>query len=249
MATGVNEIVLTGVNIGDFGRKNNETFFNLLTELDKIEIPRIRLSSVEPDLLSDDLIEFISRSSHFMPHFHIPLQSGSDKILKSMKRRYLTENYQSRIQKIRSLLPAACIASDVIVGFPGETDDDFAATYHFIESLDISYLHVFTYSCRDNTLAARMQDPVASKIKKERSDLLHELSDKKKKRFYLNNRGRDASVLFESDNSNGYMHGFTENYLKVKTLFDPGYSNRILSVRLDNLDSDLTYIISMKNVN
>jgi threonylcarbamoyladenosine tRNA methylthiotransferase MtaB len=247
--TGIKEIVLTGVNIGDFGRQNNESFLDLLKALDKVsEIQRIRISSIEPDLLSDEIIDLIGHSVRIMPHFHIPLQSGSDHVLKSMKRKYNTDLFTSRVNKIRSTLPLACIASDVIAGFPGETDVDFAETYELIEKLDLSYLHVFSYSSRENTLAAKMDDPVPDKIKKKRSDLLHDLSHKKKTAFYLKNMGQEEYVLLESDNTNGFMHGFTGNYIKICTPYDPALSNKIKKVKLDRLDKDLTYIVKSEEL-
>jgi len=241
---GVKEIVLTGVNIGDFGRNTKETFFDLIRELEKLsEIPRIRVSSIEPDLLNDAVIDLIASSRKFMPHFHIPLQSGSARILKLMKRKYDRELFGSRIRKIRDLLPLACIASDVIVGFPGESEDEFRETYDFIEGLELSYIHVFSYSRRANTLAAGMAEPVQDKIKKQRSELLHQLSENKKKMFYLKNKGLTAHILFESDNSNGFMHGFTENYIKVKTKFDPLLVNQVVAMTLDVLGEELCYIV------
>jgi threonylcarbamoyladenosine tRNA methylthiotransferase MtaB len=243
--TGIKEIVLTGVNIGDFGRHNNESFIDLLKTMDKVsEIPRIRISSIEPDLLSDEIIDFIGRSERIMPHFHIPLQSGSDHVLKAMKRKYNRDLFTSRVLKIRSTLPLACIASDVITGFPGETNDDFTETFELIEELDISYLHVFSYSSRENTLAAKMTDLVLDKIKKQRSDLLHDLSHKKKKTFYLKNQGHEEHVLFESDNTKGFMHGFTGNYIKVSTPYNQELSNKIKKIKLEQLDEDLAYIVN-----
>ncbi|MEI7981209.1 MAG: tRNA (N(6)-L-threonylcarbamoyladenosine(37)-C(2))-methylthiotransferase MtaB [Bacteroidota bacterium] len=240
---GIHEIVLTGVNIGDFGKKNGESFFGLICALEKLEgISRFRISSVEPDLLHDDIIEFVAASGKFLPHFHIPLQSGCNKILQAMHRKYTTEIYKSRILRIRSLMPFACIAADVIVGFPSENDEDFEETVWFLEHLDISYLHVFTYSRRDNTLASKMTDWVPEKIKKQRSERLHSLSDKKKNIFYRQNLGRQVSVLYESDNSAGYMHGFSENYLKVKTPFDPTLVNKIKTVNLLKMDNDGCWI-------
>jgi threonylcarbamoyladenosine tRNA methylthiotransferase MtaB len=240
--SGVKEVVLTGVNIGDFGKNTRETFLDLIRELEKVsEIPRIRVSSIEPDLLNDAIIGLIASSKKFMPHFHIPLQSGSDRILKRMKRKYDHELFASRIRKIRDLLPLACIATDVIVGFPGESEDDFRETYDFIEDLELSYLHVFSYSRRANTLAAGMNEQVQDKIKKQRSELLHQLSENKKKIFYLKNTGLTANVLFESDNSNGFMHGFTENYIKVKTKYDPRLVNQVVPVRLDVLGEELCF--------
>ncbi len=239
ITNGIREIVLTGVNIGDFGRQNNENFLRLITTLDSIEgMNRIRISSIEPDLLSNETIEFVATSKHFLPHFHIPLQSGCNKILKAMHRKYNRELYASRVQKIKELMPHACIAADVIVGFPGETDEDFHDTLCFLESMAVSYLHVFTYSKRENTLAAKMEAPVPDGVKKHRSNVLHKLSDQKKQAFYRNNLGLEAMVLFESDNSQGFMHGFTENYIKVKTKFNPAYSNQIMKVKLENLAED-----------
>ncbi len=242
-ATGIREIILTGVNIGDFGHHNGETFAGLVDALENTEeIPRIRISSIEPDLLNDAIIEKIAVSKRFMPHFHIPLQSGNDRVLSAMKRKYNCDLYASRVRNIHALLPSACIAADVIVGFPGETDEEFESTYEFINSLNISYLHVFTYSKRDHTLAGKMTDPVQDKVKKERSDRLHHLSELKKKEFYLQNIGKEAHVLFESDNSEGFMHGFTENYIRVKTKYDPGLVNQIVPVTLNKIDPDGTFI-------
>lgn len=241
---GIMEIVLTGVNIGDFGKENGETFLQLIQALDNTAgMNRIRISSIEPDLLSNEIIEFAASSRHILPHFHIPLQSGCNRILKSMHRKYSRELYASRVMKIREMMPRACIAADVIVGFPGETTDDFRETLDFLRSLEISYMHVFTYSRRDNTLAARMDAAVPDIVKKERSDVLHELSDRKKEQFYLGSRGFMAEVLFESDNSQGYMHGFSENYIKVKKKYDPEHINRIIRVKLDHLDEDGAYIV------
>ena len=241
---GIREIVLTGVNIGDFGKQHGEDFPGLLRELDgKAGVPRIRISSIEPDLLTDEIISFVASSRKILPHFHIPLQSGSDKTLKAMQRKYDTTLYAGRIEKIRTLLPFACIAADVIAGFPGETDEDFDETFRFLEQLDISYMHVFTYSKRERTRAAKMDGHLPGNILKARSERLHLLSDTKKRRFYETNRGRQEEVLFESDNVNGFMHGFTGNYIKVKTLFNPYKMNQIIPVTLNNLDQDLTYVI------
>ena len=239
LSNGIKEIVLTGVNIGDFGRQNGESFLQLISALDQVEgLNRIRISSIEPDLLTNEIIGIVAASKNFLPHFHIPLQSGCNKILKAMHRRYNLELYSSRVQKIRELMPRACIAADVIVGFPGETDEDFSDTFNFLKQLEISYMHVFTYSKRDNTLAARMEAVVPDKVKKERSDALHKLSDEKKHQFYEQNQGRDAMVLFESDNSQGFMHGFTENYIKVKTTFNPDVVNQVIKVKLEILGED-----------
>ncbi len=230
---GIHEIVLTGVNIGDFGTANGESLYELIRELDSIdEISRFRISSIEPDLLSDEIIEFVAGSQRFLPHFHIPLQSGCNKTLKAMRRRYDRELYAGRIEKIRALLPNACIAADVIVGFPGETDIDFVETMAFIKQLDISYLHVFSYSIRDHTFASTMPGRVPEQVTKHRSEKLHRLSEEKKKHFYHQNQGCEVRVLYESDNTNGYMHGFSENYIKVKTPFNPLLMNTIRTVKL-----------------
>ncbi|MDP1622037.1 MAG: tRNA (N(6)-L-threonylcarbamoyladenosine(37)-C(2))-methylthiotransferase MtaB [Bacteroidales bacterium] len=245
IANDIREIVLTGVNIGDFGKTTGESFIGLIRALDAVEgMNRIRISSIEPDLLTNDIIEFVAASEHFLPHFHLPLQSGCNKILKAMHRKYDRELYTSRVQKIRQLIPGACIAADVIVGFPGETDEDFTDTCEFLEKLEISYMHVFTYSKRDNTLAAKMDTPVPDKVKKERSKALHKLSDHKKQQFYLQNMGREVKVLFESDNSQGFMHGFTENYIRVKTEYQQEYVNQLIHGKLTNLDADGIYQIA-----
>lgn len=245
VAAGVREIVLTGVNIGDFGRQTGESFIHLIKAIDELKnIPRIRISSIEPDLLSDEIIEFVAGSDRLMPHFHIPLQSGSDKILQAMKRKYDRELYASRIQKIRSLLPYACIAADVITGFPGESDDDFLESLNFIGDIDISYMHVFTYSNRENTFASKLTEQVPDKVKKERSERLHHLSEEKKKAFYLMNKGKTANVLFESDKTDGYMHGFSENYIKVGTIYDEHLINKIITCRLEDQGDNGFYLLS-----
>lgn len=235
-ARGVREIVLTGVNTGDFGLQNGkrvETFFQLIQALDTVDgIDRFRISSIEPNLLSDEIIEFVSKSNKFVPHFHIPLQSGSNKILKLMRRRYLRELYASRVDKIKSLMPHCCIGVDVIVGFPGEQDEDFLETYQFLNELNISYLHVFTYSERENTVAATMAESVPKNIRADRSKMLHNLSDKKRRKFYEEHLNSDATVLFENDIENGMMHGFTENYIRVTAKYDPLLVNELKSVRL-----------------
>lgn len=239
-ATGVREIVLTGVNTGDFGIQDGvrkEKFVDLVRALDDVEgIDRIRISSIEPNLLSDDIIEFVSQSKRFLPHFHIPLQSGSNKILKLMRRRYQRELYADRVRKIKELMPHCCIGVDVIVGFPGETREDFIETYEFLNQLDISYLHVFTYSERENTLAAEMPDSVPGSTRAERSKMLHILSDKKRRKFYEENIGKDANVLFENDVENGMMHGFTENYVRVIAKYDPILVNEVKKVRLSSIN-------------
>ena len=245
-ANGIREIILTGVNIGDFGRQNQESFFDLLQALEMAKVlERIRISSIEPDLLSDEIITHVAGSERFLHHFHIPLQSGNNKTLKAMHRKYNRELYAGRVEKIRSLMPDACIAADVIVGFPGETAEDFDDTYNFLKNLDISYMHVFTYSKRDNTLAAKMDDAVNEQEKKRRSLLLHQLSDEKKQQFYLQNAGKEAGVLFESDNSHGFMHGFTENYIKVKTPFNPELVNQVVPVKLIRPDHDGLYFVTL----
>jgi threonylcarbamoyladenosine tRNA methylthiotransferase MtaB len=237
--TEVREIVLTGVNTGDFGLQNGERverFIELIKELDQVEgIDRFRISSIEPNLLTDEIIEFVAASKKFVPHFHIPLQSGSNKILKLMRRRYQRELYASRVEKIKSLIPMCCIVVDVIVGFPGETHEDFLETYQFLNELNISYLHVFTYSERENTVAAQMPGRVPSKDRSERSKMLHILSDKKRRKFYEENLGQEATVLFENDVENGMMHGFTENYIRVTARYDPVLVNELKRVRLTSI--------------
>lgn len=240
-ATDVREIVLTGVNTGDFGLQDGERkehFIDLIKALDTLEgIDRFRISSIEPNLLTNEIIEFVSTSNKFVPHFHIPLQSGSNKILKLMRRRYLRELYADRVAKIKSLMPHCCIGVDVIVGFPGETHEDFIETYNFLNSLDISYLHVFTYSERENTLAATMPGVVAGNHRADRSKMLHILSDKKRRKFYEDNLGKTATVLFENDVENGMMHGFTENYIRVSAKYDPILINELKSVRLTSINA------------
>ncbi len=240
--TEVREIVLTGVNTGDFGisdGKRVEKFYDLIRALDEVEgIDRIRISSIEPNLLTDEIIEFVACSRRFAPHFHVPLQSGSDKILKRMRRRYLREVYADRVKKIKNLMPHACIGADVIAGFPGETDEDFLETYRFINELEVSYLHVFTYSERDNTLAATLPGKIPVPVRHERSKMLHILSDKKRRAFYAENIGRKAIVLFENDVENGIMYGFTENYIRVAAKYDPLLINEMKAVRLTGIGSD-----------
>ncbi len=240
-ASGVKEIVLTGVNTGDFGLqegKRVETFYQLVQELDKVEsINRFRISSIEPNLLSNDIIEFVAESKRFMPHFHIPLQSGSNKILKLMRRRYLRELYADRVAKIKSLMPHCCIGVDVIVGFPGETEEDFLETYNFINGLDVSYLHVFPYSERENTLAPEMPGKVSIKERNRRADMLRILSEKKKRHFYEQNIGKEFNVLFEDDVKDGLMEGFTENYVRVVAKYDPVLVNEQKHVRLTGINA------------
>lgn len=235
-ASGVKEIVLTGINLGDFGIRNDvreNRFIDLLNALDQVEvIDRIRISSIEPNLLSNEIINFVAFSRLVVPHFHIPLQSGSDKILGLMRRRYRRDLYASRIEEIKRLMPDCCIGVDVIVGFPGETHEDFIDTYNFLNSLNISYLHVFTYSERQNTAAAAMENAVPGSQRTERSKMLHILSEKKRRAFYSSQVGKNALVLFESDHKDGFMHGFTRNYVKVKTPYDPLLVNEIRQVKL-----------------
>ena len=226
------EIVLTGVNIGDFGKGSQETFFDLIQQLDKLEgIDRIRISSIEPNLLTNDIIKFCSKSEKFMPHFHVPLQSGSDKILGAMRRRYTRELYEERVTKIKSIMPDCCIGVDVIVGFPGETDEDFLDTYHFLNKLDISYLHVFTYSERPNTGAVEMEGAVSKDIRAERSKMLHILSDKKWRYFHEQFIDKDRPVLFETM-KNGKILGHTDNYIQIQVDGDLELINTIHSVKL-----------------
>jgi threonylcarbamoyladenosine tRNA methylthiotransferase MtaB len=242
--TDVKEVVLTGVNIGDFGYGTDENFYQLIQELDKIEgIERFRISSIEPNLLSDEIIEFVAKSKRFVPHFHIPLQSASDVLLESMRRRYKSDLYRSRIEKIKSLMPECCIGVDVIVGFPGETDEEFEKTYNFLNELDVSYLHVFTYSERDNTTALRIDGVVPVPKRKERNKMLTILSAKKKRAFYESQADRTDKVVFEAAEDNGMMYGFTKNYLKVKTPFNPLMINQSSHVKLLELDRDGVYRI------
>ncbi len=242
---GIREIVLTGVNIGDYGKgefgnkKHAHTFLDLVKALDQVEsIERIRISSIEPNLLKDETIEFVAQSKRFVPHFHIPLQSGSNKILKLMRRRYLRELYAERVAHIKKVLPHCCIGVDVIVGFPGESDEDFLETYHFLNELDISYLHVFTYSERDNTDAASMPNVVPISVRRKRNKMLRILSEKKRRHFYEQQLGKTYDVLFEADNKNGMMHGFTTNYVKVKTVYDSTLINTTIASKLIKIDTD-----------
>ena len=242
---GIKEIVLTGVNIGDYGKgefgnkKHEHTFYEMVQALDKVKgIHRLRISSIEPNLLKKETIEFISKSKIFVPHFHIPLQSGSDTLLKLMKRRYLRKTYTNRVEQIKSSMPHACIGVDVIVGFPGETEEHFLETYNYLNLLDISYLHVFTYSERANTEAVNMPGKVPLKIRKKRSKMLRGLSVKKRRAFYESQLNKKFQVLFEGENKEGYIHGFTENYIKVKTPWNPKLVNTIHEVYLTSIDSD-----------
>lgn len=241
----IKEIVLTGVNIGDYGKgefgnkKHEHTFLDLVKALDKVVgIERLRISSIEPNLLKNETINFVSKSRTFVPHFHIPLQSGSNHLLKLMRRRYMRELYQERVTAIKNVMPHACIGVDVIVGFPGETDDLFLETYHFLNELDISYLHVFTYSERDNTLAAEMPCVVPKNVRAKRSKMLRGLSVKKRRAFYENQLGTKRTVLFEGENKMGYIHGFTENYVKVKAPWNPELVNTLHEITLTQIDED-----------
>lgn len=241
----IKEIVLTGVNIGDYGKgefgnkRHEHTFLDLVTELDKVEgIERLRISSIEPNLLKNETIDLVSKSRAFVPHFHIPLQSGSNDILKKMKRRYMKELYVDRVNKIKEVMPHACIGVDVIVGFPGETDEHFLETYNFLTSLDISYLHVFTYSERDNTEAATMDGVVPKNVRAKRSKMLRGLSAKLRRQFYESQLKTTRTVLFESENKEGYIHGFTENYVKVKAPWNPELVNTLHKVELTQIDDD-----------
>jgi threonylcarbamoyladenosine tRNA methylthiotransferase MtaB len=237
----VKEIVLTGVNIGDFGLHNGkreEKFIDLVKALDEVEgINRFRISSIEPNLLTDEVIEFVASSKRFVPHFHIPLQSGSNKILKLMRRRYQCELYAERVSHIKSVMPHCCIGVDVITGFPGETEDDFLETYHFLNELSISYLHVFTYSERDNTHAINLGMPVPQRGRDERTNQLRSLSGKKKRKFYEENLGSTFNVIFENDIEDGKMHGFTENYVRVAAKYDPLLIYELKEVRLTEINT------------
>lgn len=241
----IKEIVLTGVNIGDYGKgefgnkKHEHTFLDLVKALDKVEgIERLRISSIEPNLLKNETIDFVAGSKAFVPHFHIPLQSGSNEVLKAMRRRYMRELYVDRVARIKETMPNACIGVDVIVGFPGETDEHFLDTYNFLNELNISYLHVFTYSERENTIAAEMEGVVPAKVRKKRSKMLRGLSAKKRRSFYESQLGSVRTVLFEGENKEGYIHGFTENYVKVKTPWNPGLVNTLHRVELQKIDED-----------
>lgn len=250
---GIKEIVLTGVNIGDYGKgefgnkKHEHTFLDLVKALDEVEgIERLRISSIEPNLLKNETIDFVSKSRTFVPHFHIPLQSGSNAILKLMRRRYMSELYTERVSKIRAVMPNACIGVDVIVGFPGETNEHFLETYHFLNELDISYLHVFTYSERDNTPAAEMEEVVPKKVRNKRSKMLRGLSVKKRRAFYESQLGTTHTVLFEGENKHGYINGFTENYVKVKAPWNPEMVNTLKEITLTEIDDD--GLVRFKNV-
>lgn len=244
-AQDIKEIVLTGVNIGDYGKgefgdkKHEHTFLDLIKALDNVEgIHRLRISSIEPNLLQNETIDFVAGSNAFVPHFHLPLQSGSDAILKLMRRRYLSELYTERVARIKKTMPQACIGVDVIVGFPGETEEHFMETYHFLNNLDVAYLHVFTYSERDNTLAAKMTGVVPMKVRNKRSKMLRALSVKKRRAFYEQQLGSSRTVLFEGENREGYILGFTENYVRVKAPWNPDLANTLHRVILNHIDED-----------
>lgn len=236
---GVKEVVLTGVNLGDFGINHQESFYDLIQELDKIEsIDRYRISSIEPNLLSDEIIDFVSESQKFVPHFHIPLQSGNDELLHRMRRKYKSDLYRSRIERIKKRMPDCGIGVDVIVGFPGETDDHFLDTYHFLNELPVSYLHVFPYSERPNTTARKMQGVVPVKTRGERTTQLRSLSEKKKRAFYESQLGNSRPVLFESEVRNGMMQGYTDNYVRVAAEYDPLAVETLVPFKLDRINED-----------
>lgn len=240
VAQGIKEIVLTGVNTGDFGQGTSENFYQLLQALDQVKgLERLRISSIEPNLLSNEIIEFVATSKCIVPHFHIPLQSGSDTLLQSMRRKYLTDLYTSRVNYIKALMPHCCIGVDVIVGFPGENEELFLETYNYLNELPISYLHVFTYSERVNTTAYKLPEKVSMSKRADRSKMLHILSDKKRRAFYEEHIGKTYPVLWEAENNNEEMYGFTSNYIKVKTAYDPALVNEITHVRLEEIDAEM----------
>jgi threonylcarbamoyladenosine tRNA methylthiotransferase MtaB len=235
------EIVLTGVNLGDFGVNHGEDFFGLIRQLDQIEgVDRYRISSIEPNLLTDEIISFVAASRRFVPHFHIPLQSGSDDILARMRRRYDSSLYQSRINRILELMPHCAIGVDVIVGFPGETEEEFMKTYQFLNALDVAYLHVFPYSERPNTTAKKMKDRVPQFMRNQRVEMLRILSEKKKQAFYRNHLGTCRPVLFEAEEKGNFMFGFTDNYIKVKAEYDPLMVNEVVAMNLEHINEDGT---------
>ena len=237
--TGSREIILTGVNTGDFGRHNGESFLDLIRGLDELEgVDRFRISSIEPNLLTDEIIRFVSQSKKFVPHFHIPLQSGSNTTLRRMRRRYQRDIYESRVALIKELMPDCCIGVDVIVGFPGESDEEFLESYTFINELNVSYLHVFTYSERNNTHAVELPDVVPDKTRAQRSKMLHILSDKKKRFFYQQQAGKTGTVLWEGERDGEWMYGFTANYVKVKGLYHPEKTNTLETLVLNEPDAD-----------
>jgi len=241
--TAVKEVVLTGVNIGDFGVDTDESFYDLIVELDKVEgVDRFRISSIEPNLLENRIIDFVAQSERFVPHFHVPLQSGSDELLKKMRRKYLRDLYSDRVARIKQTMPHACIGVDVIVGFPGETDEHFEETYNFIRDMDVSYLHVFPYSARANTTARKMDDQVPQQVKNERAQRFRILSNKKKMAFYTEHLGTVRTALMEAENKDGFMYGFTENYVKVRLPFDAQKINEQIQVVLKSIADDGTVV-------
>jgi threonylcarbamoyladenosine tRNA methylthiotransferase MtaB len=244
-ATGVKEVVLTGVNIGDYGktedgrRRTDEDFYALIQQLDLIEgIERWRISSIEPNLLTEEIVRFVSQSKHFMPHFHVPLQSGSDRVLKAMRRKYESSLYRQRVEMIKSIMPHACIGVDVIVGFPGETEEEFLETYEFLRDLDISYLHVFTYSERDDTRAAELGDAVPVDVRRKRNEMLRILSEKKKRAFYDQFVGQSRSVLFEAEHEENSMYGFTDNYIRIQAPYDEQLVSNICEVHIHHINAN-----------
>ena len=245
--TDVKEVVLTGVNTGDFGTGTDENFFQLIQQLDLLQIPRFRISSIEPNLLTNEIIAFCAQSEKFVPHFHIPLQSGSDRLLQAMKRKYQSQLYANRVALIKQLMPDACIGVDVIVGFPGETEEDFLTTYNFLKELDVAYFHVFTYSERANTLAVKMDHSVPIQVRQERNKMLRILSTKKKRAFYESQLGKEKTVLWETDNHNGFLEGYTENYVRVKTAFDPEKINTFEKVKIIKTGAEEVATVSHLN--
>lgn len=243
-ATDVKEVVLTGCNLGDFGVNHDESFLDLIRELDKVDgIMRYRISSIEPNLLKDEIIDFVANSNKFLPHFHIPLQSGSNTILKAMRRRYLRELYEEKINKIKAVMPDCAIGVDVIVGFPGETHEEFLKTYNFLNGLDVSYFHVFPYSERPNTTAWKMSDIVPVKVRGERTQQLMNLSEKKRQFFYRSCLGKTYSVLFEKEEREGKMYGFTPNYIRVEADYDPMLINEIVDVKLESINTETMHVV------
>ena len=240
-ATQVKEVVLTGVNIGDFGKGTDESFFDLVQELDELEgIDRFRISSIEPNLLSNEIIDFVAQSKRFAQHFHIPLQSGSNEMLRAMRRRYHRELYADRVARIKGQMPNACIGVDVIVGYPGETEELFQETVQFLKDLDVAYLHVFSYSERNNTVAVRRTDTIPMEIRRKRSKFLQQLSEKKKRFFYESQLNKEFTVLFEAQEQNGEMYGFTENYVKIKSAYNPDWINELKTVIPTHVNADGT---------
>ncbi len=246
VSKGIKEIILTGVNIGDFGKATNEDFFGLVKALDEITgLERLRISSIEPNLLNDSIIEFVSNSKIIVPHFHIPLQCGTDNLLRLMRRRYTINLYKKRVEKIKTLMPEACIAADIIVGVPGETEDEFDKSCNFIKKIDVSYLHVFTYSERENTMAVKMPNQVPMQIRKERSKIMHQIAHEKQKAFHKKHLKTIRKVLFEAHQNKGVMFGFTDNYIKVEVPFNKQLINKIKNVYLESLTDKGTVIGSV----